>query len=281
MKIFKIVIGIILIFFGTVTVIQMLNEERGAGLLGVFTGYAIILIISIWLIYSSVKKPNETKDLTRNLFSTTSQQKNNNLSIIDQKQSLEILRDKGVLNESEYEEKLNILEEQLILKKVQSLSEYLNLKKLCDSDLLSKEQFENKIKSLFAEYKEYYSIFGDDKYPEFTWDLYKFRKINKKIKPYEYEESDLIGKWNLINGKLFFYNESGLNKLKITWTNGVNRYGKWELKRLKLNISLFKTFGSNNIDFKIEELGSHVFVYTVNGKEHTAIKDLSENKNVW
>ena len=106
MKTFKTIIGIILILFGTITVIQMSSEERGAGLLGVFTGYAIILAISIWLLYSANKKPKETNSeigssfFDNNKNNYTKQQSTKKLSTKEQKQSLQILKDKGVLNET-------------------------------------------------------------------------------------------------------------------------------------------------------------------------------------
>ncbi|NCP85534.1 MAG: hypothetical protein GW809_08985 [Bacteroidetes bacterium] len=287
MKTFKTIIGIILILFGTITVIQMSSEERGAGLLGVFTGYAIILAISIWLLYSANKKPKETNSeigssfFDNNKNNYTKQQSTKKLSTKEQKQSLQILKDKGVLNETEYQEKINIIDEQIIIDKIHKSTEYQNLKNVYESELLTKEQFDEKVNKLITDYKEYYSIFGENNYPEFTWELFQNMKINKKINPYDYKNSDIIGKWKFKNGQLFLYNENGFNKLKVTWTDNVNRYGEWDLSNNLLNVRLNKSLGFDKEFFHIDELGSHIFVYFVNDKKYTCIKDLSENKNVW
>lgn len=203
------------------------------------------------------------------------------ISINEQKQSLQILKDKGVLNETEYQEKIDIIDEQIIIEKIHKSSEYQNLKNVYESELLTKEQFDEKTNKLIADYKEYYSIFGENNYPEFTWELFQNMKINKKINPYDYKNSDFLGKWKFKNGQLFLYNENGLNKLKVTWTNGINRYGDWDLSNQQINLRLSKSFGHDKAIIQIDELGTHIFVYYIDNKKYTCIKDSSENKNVW
>lgn len=87
------------------------------------------------------------------------QHKQRNFSTNQQKQSLQILKDKGVLTKFEYQEKIDINNEQIIIEKVHKLSEYQNLKNVYESELLTKEQFEEKTNKLVNEYKDCYSIF--------------------------------------------------------------------------------------------------------------------------
>ena len=289
MKNLKIIIGIVLIVFGTITIIQMYNEESGAGLFGAFTGYVVFLIISIWLIYSATRKQNTSNNkigssvFNKSIAKEKNESEKTRLTSKEQKHSIQILKDKGVLTESEYQEKIDIINEQTIIDKIHKSTEYRNLKKVYESDLLTKKQFDEKTNKLIAEYKEYYSIFGENNYPEFTWELYKSMKVNIKLNISDYSKSDLYGKWKFKNGQLFLYheNETNKNRLKVTWTNGMNRYGEWEFDESKLNVKLYGTFKSDKVIFRIEELGSHIFVYFIDDKKHTTIKDTSENKNVW
>ncbi len=230
---------------------------------------------------SSLEKPNLLRPSTNR--SHQNQNKQRNFSTNEQKQSLQILKDKGVLTESEYQEKLKIIDEQIIIEKIHKSTEYQNLKKVYESDLLTKEQFDEKTNKLIAEYKDYYSIFGENNYPEFTWELYKSMKINNKLNVSDYSKSDLYGKWKFKNGQIFLFHEKETNKdkLKITWTNGLNRYGEWELNESELNVKFSANFKSDKAIFKISELGSHVFDYLIDDKRFVSIKDTSENKNVW
>ena len=108
-------------------------------------------------------------------------------------------------------------------------------------------------------------------------------KINNKFNVSDYSKSNLYGKWKFKNGQIFLYHqkESKKDRLKITWTNGLNRYGEWELNDTELNVKLYKKFNSEKVVLRIHELGSHIFVYYIDNKKFTSIKDISENKNVW
>jgi hypothetical protein len=54
MSTIKIIAGIIIGFFSFVTLIQMVGEERGAGLVGVFIGFLLVAGFSVWLINSGL-----------------------------------------------------------------------------------------------------------------------------------------------------------------------------------------------------------------------------------
>jgi hypothetical protein len=54
MSTIKIISGIIIGFFAFVTLIQMVGEERGAGLVGGFIAFLLVAGFSIWLINSGL-----------------------------------------------------------------------------------------------------------------------------------------------------------------------------------------------------------------------------------
>jgi|GEM_PF-2575999 len=56
MKTLKIIIGAILGIASLVTIIQVASEESGAGLLGASIGFILLGGLSVWLIYSGIKK---------------------------------------------------------------------------------------------------------------------------------------------------------------------------------------------------------------------------------
>ncbi|APY09530.1 hypothetical protein BWZ20_15000 [Winogradskyella sp. J14-2] len=279
MKNFKIILGIVLIVFGTITIIQMASEERGAGLGGALSGYVIILGISIWLIYSANKvKSNSENSLNLNF----KEQKTNHYkqnkpiksSINEQKENLKILKNEGVLSDTEYEEKIDIINNQIILEKVNKLIEYKSLKKVLDSDLLSKEQFEEKTDKLIADYKEYYSIFGENSYPEFTWDLYKTMKINQKYDTADYTKNHLYGNWEFKDGQINFYQEKENNadKLKIRWNNGTYINCEWELNDSIIHLKRTGKVKSKVEKLRIDELGTNILVFYANENKYSSIK---------
>src|SRR5690606_7662027 len=130
---------------------------------GAFTGYALLLILSFWLIKSATNTKNKAgKKIRGTPFNEREKVENNSLenkrsTINEQKRSVQILKNKGVLTESEYQEKIEKINEQIIVERVHNSSEYQNLKIVYESDLLSKEQFDEKTNKLLADYKEYYS----------------------------------------------------------------------------------------------------------------------------
>jgi len=155
MKIFKIIIAIVLIVFGTVTIIQMSIEESGSGLYGAFTGYAILMIISILLLYSANKEQDNTRKLSTNEQKQTLQ-KNINLTFEEQKESLKKLRKSELLTEDEYKTKIEEINENSLNNKVKSSEEYQELLKLKNEGLFNTVQFNEKIEIITSKLKEKY-----------------------------------------------------------------------------------------------------------------------------
>lgn len=234
----------------------------------------ILAVIIFLLNKTSISEKSNLSNKTIN----SDEQYQKNHSIKEQKDSLLILKEKGILTESEYQEKINIIDEQIIITRVQSLSEYQNLKKVYQSELLTKEQFDEKTNKLISDYKQFYSIFGENNYSEFTWELFNTMKLDERINPYDYEISDLLGKWNFKNGQIFLYEDQTVSKKKINvvWNNGLNKYGEWELENQQLIIKQDKYTSSKRLIFRIDSLGSHILVCYIDESKYTCIK---ESKN--
>lgn len=145
MRSLKKLIAIILIVFGTYTVVQMSTEEHGAGLSGAFTGYFIIIGIAIWLIYSANKSrknkqhPSQTNLLIANDYKNSP---NNNREILFN------LKKKGIISEDEFNNKFNQVMESELQLELEKAEDYQQLKKLLNSNILTKEEFEKKIEVL-------------------------------------------------------------------------------------------------------------------------------------
>lgn len=233
-------------------------------------------------IYSSNKNQKDKSIKIEKTYYKKSQKIKNHdnsakLSISEQIHSLQILKEKGVLSESEYQEKIDIINKQVITSKVKLLPEYLNLKKIYENELLTEKQFIEKTTKLIADYKEYYSLFGDNDYPEFYWELYKSNKLNIRFNILNYKKSDLYGKWNFKNGQIKLYKDDLLNKniLKTSWANGFDKNGEWELNQNEINIKMTGEIKSEKAILKIKELGSHIFIFYINDRKYTSIKDFT------
>jgi uncharacterized protein YqgQ len=126
MKIIKNIIAIVLFIFGTITIILISSEERGASLFGAFCGYIIVLAISIWIFYTA----NKMKVFN-----------NSKVSINEKLTSLENLRDSGLLTKEEYVNKSSLINSKLQQIRIEESDEYKKAKKLFDSGILTENEF--------------------------------------------------------------------------------------------------------------------------------------------
>jgi len=141
MKTAKVIIGLVVGFFATITISQMFFEETGAGLYGALSGYVVIIAICIWLIYSGAKVDSKARVIK-------SSSKNVTNSTFDKSSSLKDLKEKGLLTEQEYKEKLVKVENENAKTQIKETSEYQQLKDLLDNEVLTKEEFKFKIEKL-------------------------------------------------------------------------------------------------------------------------------------
>jgi uncharacterized protein YqgQ len=220
MKILKIVIGIVIFFASTKVMIEMAQEESGPYLYGAITAFVIITSISIFLIYSGTRP-----DLKKN--STTFEVK----SIED---NLEDLKNKGIITVDEYSEKITKINLEKDKNAIQSSIEYRQLKNLFDSEILSKEEFENKVALLKSPAEIIYKTVS---------------------------ESDLLGCF-LVNGVTYSYLQNNIFTMQNEGQKGKPTVGKWYL--IKGNIIEIE-FASNKASFKNIEFDSNGFHY-INGK---------------
>lgn len=253
---------------GTITIIKMYNEETGAGFFGAFTGYIIILIISIWLIYSANKEQIGPINLTGSLrYNQANDNSKKKLSAVEQKQSIEILKEKDLLSETEYEEKMKIIDGKIILEKLYTSTDYLNLKNLYENEILTQDEFNLKVETIK---KRITHDLNPNRNLENDEDVISNNEINIKNgdKP-----SDFYGKWISENAEIHFYEEYGIQRIKMNWNNGIKRNGHWYLTDSNLIASLYKTFGVEEVIFEIEKFTPNSFIYLIDGKRYTAIKN--------
>lgn len=176
------------------------------------------------------------------------------ISTDEQIQSIQILKDKGLLTDSEYQEKINIIEEKKSLEELYASTEYSNLKKLYESGILTQDEFNLKVETIKNNRKE------------------ELNTLNNTIK-YEYENSDFYGLWFSENAKLHFYEEYGIQKIEMNWNNGRKMKGHWDLTNSILTASMYKTFGTVTVFFNIKQLSTNYFIYSMDGTEYTARKN--------
>lgn len=100
-------------------------------------------------------------------------------------------------------------------------------------------------------------------------------KLSKRVNPYDYEVSDLFGKWKFKDGRIILYQDQNSMEMniKINLTNGQNEYGKWELEKQQLNIELIQKSKTKQLVFSIDELGSHILIYYINGNKYSCFKE--------
>lgn len=139
MKTLKVVIGSVLALFSTITIFEMFSEENGAGLFGAISGYVLIMAIAVWLIYSGLK---DNKIKIKNTNAKV------NYKADDSLQNLSDLKQKGIITDEEYKNKIDKIEAEKIKHNLKNSVEYKQLKNLLDNGILSKEEFECKIQLL-------------------------------------------------------------------------------------------------------------------------------------
>ncbi|KPM30213.1 Hypothetical protein I595_3690 [Croceitalea dokdonensis DOKDO 023] len=120
------------------------------------------ILAIILFFYNSSVKPSLNVNLNSSSKESTPKTKKQGLSTTEQKQSVEILKEKGLLNESEYQEKIDIIEKQIKIDKIYKSKEYLNLKSLFESGLFTKDEFENKVELLKTKASENNSFIQSD-----------------------------------------------------------------------------------------------------------------------
>lgn len=240
---------------------------------------ALILLTLILYVYNKSNFPKIMLSSSDSKIKSQDNYRNIVVSIKEQKKSIEDLREKGIFSDSEYQEKLTLLDAKIAISNFQHTHEYRNLKKLYESEVLTKEQFDIKTDNLLADYKNYFSLYGANDI-EFTWEFYQNTKANKRINPNDYKDTDFLGMWKFKHGQLFFHQNYGINKVKITWKNNMYRDGEWSFSDQLLNLKLYKSFGVDFEILRIDELGTHLFVYHLNNIKYICYKDTFENNNV-
>lgn len=137
MRVLKIVIALIVGFAATKSIFEMAVEDSGPALYGGLTAYVLIMGLCLWLFFSGIS--DDKKDVPK--IRTQSPSSSNNI----ENSALWDLKEKGILTEEEYLEKIERLREKHLLETMMNSEEYKQLKNLLDSKLLTQEEFEEKI----------------------------------------------------------------------------------------------------------------------------------------
>ena len=148
MKTIKHISGLIIGFFSTTTIIEMFNNESGADLYGAITGYIIIMILSIWLVFSCSRECNNSNLKVKKDEKISLAEQNKQRLLTLSKENLRKLKESNILTQEEYDSKLSQITKKDFEEKVTKTNEYILLKNLYDSGLLDKIEFEEKTKIL-------------------------------------------------------------------------------------------------------------------------------------
>ena len=101
--------------------------------------------ILIMLIYNNIKVENSAEKVSERKVEQVKTKLDSSIN------SLTELRDKGILTDVEYYEKVAKIKTEKAQQEIQNSSQYRQLKSLRDSGILTKEEFENKIKLIKIE----------------------------------------------------------------------------------------------------------------------------------
>ena len=136
MKTFKVILGIIILLATIKTATEVLPQEHGAGLGGAITGFLIMFTVGVLLIYFGAKNNSREKTyIPKTKLDSTIE-------------NLKDLKEKGILSEEEYKQKIQKIESEKAEQDLKSSTEYKQLKSLLDSGVLTKDEFEDKINLL-------------------------------------------------------------------------------------------------------------------------------------
>ena len=120
--------------------------------------------------------------------------------------SLNNLKEKGILTELEFIEKSEILNKEILQKQIKYTEEYKQLEALLNSKLLTKEEFENKVKILTSITENKNTNKETNNVSNVTANSYS---KESKITKLTFEEKSFIGTY-IINNKKYFYSYNNI-----------------------------------------------------------------------
>ena len=183
---------------------------------------------------------------------------NNELSKID---SLNNLKEKGILTELEFIEKSEILNKEILQKQIKYTEEYKQLEALLNSKLLTKEEFENKVKILTSITENKNTNKETNNVSNVTANSYS---KESKITKLTFEEKSFIGTY-IINNKKYFYSYN--NILTIENNNGKDLNCFWYINGID---SIRIVEGSKEIIYKNIYFSDGGFYYNLNNTKNFA-----------
>ncbi|PIV97967.1 MAG: hypothetical protein COW43_00365 [Flavobacteriaceae bacterium CG17_big_fil_post_rev_8_21_14_2_50_31_13] len=202
------------------------------------------ILAIILFFYNSSIKPSLNVNINSSSKESTPKTKRQGFSTTEQKQSVEILKEKGLLNESEYQEKIDIIENQIKIDRIYKSKEYLNLKNLFESGLFTKDEFENKVELLKTKASE-----------------------NNSFNQSDIVREKLIGIWKDNVGTIEFWDD---NTFVFNDKNKDETNGSWSIDN---NDIIEIRFNSRLEKFYILELSEETFSYEHNNSRFTLKKE--------
>ena len=141
----KIAVAVIFGIASTSVIMEISGESQGVELLSSWVGYIVIISLCFALAYSTqYKKLKEEKKKE-----TLSKEEFRKYQEEDEKyENLRKLRDKGILNDKEYQEKMQILHNFKVNDAIEESEDYIQLQSLYQSGILSQMEFNQKIDHL-------------------------------------------------------------------------------------------------------------------------------------
>jgi len=138
----KIAVAVVFGIASTSVIMEISAESQGVELLSSWVGYIVIIILCFALAHSTqykkLKEEKKKETLSKEEFTKYQEE--------DEKyENLRKLRDKGILNEQEYHEKVQILYNSNANDAFEKSEDYIQLQSLYQAGILSQIEFQQKI----------------------------------------------------------------------------------------------------------------------------------------
>lgn len=221
--------GVVLFILATISFINVSEGHSGAGLWGMITFYAIMIVISGTLIFFGTRKPKEEriKDKEQKIINTENENYNSKI------ESLTELKNKEILTEEEYNEKIKNLENLKSEAQLKLSDDYKKLKSLFDDGILTEQEFKSKIEILRE------TLNKEEKKP--------VEEIIDSI----ITEEELVHSWYDINNETYYHFKEN-NKLFIIPISSIFREeSEWSIGEDKKHIKTKSK--KNKIIFYVKE----------------------------
>ncbi|MGY5849182.1 WG repeat-containing protein [Salegentibacter sp. F14] len=145
MRDFKIIVGLLLIGFSLFTFGNTYDQYKGEEIYGALTTFILLILVGVALIYSTQHKKIQEEKRKEKAYLRERAIIN---EISEKEENLINLRDKGILSEGEFKSKISKIHQDKAYTELEKTKEYQQLKQLYNSGVLTKEEYDSKVKIL-------------------------------------------------------------------------------------------------------------------------------------